>query len=74
MGMEGTSSRCERLAHQMLVYGRPIPSQETLEKISAVTKESIAELADKIFSQKPTLTALGPIENVASYEEVLALL
>ena len=71
MGLEGTSSRCERLAKHMHMFNRPIPMAETLEKINKVTVESVQEACKNLVQQKPTLTTLGQIEHVMSYEDLV---
>jgi predicted Zn-dependent peptidase len=74
MGLESTSNRCERLANQYLLYGRHIPTEETIQKINAVSLEDIQVLCQNLFRGKPTLTALGPVQHVASYSKVCDLL
>jgi predicted Zn-dependent peptidase len=74
MGLEGTSNRCERLAKHMHMFNRPIPMEETLEKINKVTVESVQEACKRIIKQKPTLTTLGLVEHVLSYDDLAAKL
>lgn len=64
MSLESTSSRCEQMARQMLVYGRPVPSEEIVEKIDAVTAEDVTRVADRLFSSAPTLSAIGPLSRL----------
>ncbi len=40
MALEGSGQRIAQLAHHMLTYGRPIPLDEVVAKIEAVTVES----------------------------------
>jgi predicted Zn-dependent peptidase len=68
MGLESTSGRCERLANQFLIYGRHIPTPEIIAKIEAVTLADIQQLLGRLLQSKPTLTTLGPIQNVMPYE------
>jgi len=70
MGLESTSNRCERLANQLLIYKRPLPSQEIIQAIDAVSMEDISRVATKVFQSPPTLTVLGPIEHVLSFEKL----
>lgn len=74
MGLESTSARCERLAHNFLRYNRYISADEMIQKINAVDAQKIKNTMQKIFSTKPTLTALGPVEHVMSYEKVIEAL
>jgi predicted Zn-dependent peptidase len=68
MAREKPSARCEQLASQLLIYGRPIPPAEAVARIDAVTIDDLARLAKRLTQSKPTLTALGPIGQVMEYE------
>jgi predicted Zn-dependent peptidase len=68
MSREKPSARCEQLASQLLIYGRPIPPAEAVARINAVTIDDLARLARRLFASTPTLAALGPIGQVMSYE------
>jgi predicted Zn-dependent peptidase len=69
MGLENTSSRCEQLAHHMLIYGRPLSLTELVERIEAVSPDDLANCAHNILSTTPTLTALGPIADAKALED-----
>jgi predicted Zn-dependent peptidase len=71
---ENTLNRCELLANHYLLYGRHIPTEETIQKINAVSLEDIQVLCQNLFRGKPTLTALGPVQHLASYSKVCDLL
>ena len=64
MSLESTGSRCEQLARQIQVFGRVIPTAETVAKIDAVTVEDVRRAAARIFRGRPTLAAMGPAERV----------
>ena len=68
MSREKPSARCEQLASQLLIYGRPIPPAEAVARIDAVTIDDLARLARRLTQSSPTLTALGPIGQVMEYE------
>lgn len=74
MALESTSSRCRQIAHQILIYGRPLTTQEIIAKIDQVSTEQLSQLAERLFSQKLTLTALGPLKYLESYEAICARL
>ncbi len=61
MAMENTRSRAERLGQHLLVFGRPIPAAEIVERIDAVDAAAIGRLAAGVFAGAPTLAALGPV-------------
>jgi predicted Zn-dependent peptidase len=70
MSREGTSSRCEQLASQLLLYDRPIPAEEIVAKIEAVGSADVARVAKRIFASSPTLASLGPVAQVPSLDAV----
>lgn len=74
MALESTSSRCEQLARQIMVFGRPVPVAESIAKIEAVDGQAVARAAQRLFAGLPTLATLGPIDRVASHTDIMALL
>jgi predicted Zn-dependent peptidase len=70
MSLESTGSRCEQLARQMQVFGRVIPTAETVGKIEAVTVDDVTRAARRIFRAPPTLATLGPAGRVPSLAEI----
>ena len=71
MSLESTGSRCEQLARQMQVFGRLIPTAETVAKLNAVTIEDVQRAACRIFRAAPTLAALGPAENIPGLPSII---
>jgi predicted Zn-dependent peptidase len=74
MALESTSSRCEQLARQLMVFGRTIPTAESITRIEAVDRAAVVQAAQRLLAGTPTLASLGPIRHVASHAEVTALL
>jgi len=74
MSLESTSSRCEQLASQMHIHGKPIKREETLKKIESVTEAHIKDVAVQLLTKIPTLTTLGPVEKVYGQEKVMEML
>jgi predicted Zn-dependent peptidase len=74
MAREGPSARCEQLAQQLLVYGRPLPMDEIIARVDAVDVEQVAAVARRLRSGPLTLTALGPIDQVEPYDRIAARL
>ena len=68
MSREKPSARCEQLASQLLIFGRPIPPAEAVARIDAVTIDDLARLARRLMKSTPTLAALGPIGQVMEYD------
>lgn len=60
MSLESTSSRCEQLAQQMMIYKRHVPPQEIIEKVNAVTRENLIDVAQRLISKSPTFVSIGP--------------
>ena len=54
----------------MLLFGRPIAKEELVERLSALTVERLTDLSARLFSTKPTVTAVGPVGTLASYEAI----
>lgn len=70
MALESSSSRCEQLARQMMVFGRPMPTQEIVANIEAVDADAILHTARRIFDSSLTVTALGPVSKLESFESI----
>ena len=41
-----------------------------MERLSALTIERLTDLSGRLFSSKPTVTAVGPVGTLASYETI----
>ncbi len=74
MSLESTGSRCEQLARQMQVFGRLIPTAETVAKLEAVTIDHVHAAAARLFRAAPTLAALGPAGHVPGLPHITATL
>lgn len=72
MSLESSSARAEQLARQLLIFGRPIPMQELVDRIDAVDADAVARLAGRLAGSRPTVAALGPIGKLASYDHIAA--
>jgi predicted Zn-dependent peptidase len=72
MSRESTSSRAEQLAQQLLIYQRPVPLEEILGKVVAVTPEDIVRVAGRLLRSRPTVTAIGPLAHLESAERIAA--
>ncbi len=74
MALESTMSRCEHLGQQLLAYGRPVPTEEVVSKINAVDLETVGRVAGQLCRSAPTVTALGPLDDLESYDRIAARL
>ncbi|MGO4440235.1 M16 family metallopeptidase [Rhizobium sp. RAF56] len=75
MGQESPAARAGQIARQMMLYGRAIPNQEMMERLEGITIERLTDLAGRLFFDTiPTLSAIGPLEQLAPMEDITASL
>ena len=60
MSLESTSSRCEQLARQMIVFRRPLAIGEIVARVEAVDSAAIARVATRLMESRLTLAGIGP--------------
>ncbi|HWN82507.1 MAG TPA: pitrilysin family protein, partial [Candidatus Udaeobacter sp.] len=62
LGLESTGTRMGRLAKSLIYYGRPVPVEELLKRVDAVTEEEVIGLgAELLKPERFSLIALGPL-------------
>jgi predicted Zn-dependent peptidase len=75
MALESSGARAEQIARQIIAYGRPIPLEEIVAKIEAVTVDSARAAGRALMSRsRPAVAALGPgrgLESAATIAESL---
>jgi predicted Zn-dependent peptidase len=75
MALESSSARAEQLARQMFAWGRPIPLDELVARIEAVTVESTRAAGRALIARgRPAVAALGPgagLESAATIADSL---
>jgi predicted Zn-dependent peptidase len=75
MALESSGERIGQLARQMIVWGRPIPLDELVEKVEAVTVESARAAGRALIARgKPAIAVLGlgsGLESAAAIAETL---
>jgi predicted Zn-dependent peptidase len=75
MALESSEARIGQLARQMLAYGRPIPLDEIVGKIDAVSVETARAAGRALITRsRPAIAALGPgngLESTAAIAESL---
>jgi len=74
MALESTMSRCEQLGQQMVIFNRPLPIEEMVEKIDAVDAAAVRRAALRLRLKPPTVTALGPLDGLEDYDRIAARL
>jgi len=75
MALESSGARADQIARQILVYGRPVPLEELVRRIDAVSVEDVRAAGRALIaSGRPTFAGLGPragIESAARIAENL---
>jgi predicted Zn-dependent peptidase len=75
MALESSGARAEQLARQLIAYGRPVPLEEIVAKIEAVTAASARAAGRMLIGRgRPAVSALGPgqgLEKTAAIAESL---
>jgi predicted Zn-dependent peptidase len=75
MALESSEARLAQVARQMLAFGRPIPLEEIVAKVEAVTVESARAAGRALIRRgRPAIAALGPgnrLESAAVIAESL---
>jgi predicted Zn-dependent peptidase len=74
MSQESTMTRAEQLGQHMLIFGRPVPTDEILARIDAVDAKSVLDAAETTFTRRPTMAALGPLGRLESFDRFTARL
>jgi predicted Zn-dependent peptidase len=75
MALESSEARVGQIARQMLAYGRPIPLDEIVAKVDAVTVEGTRAAGRALVARgRPAIAAIGPgsgLESTAAIAESL---
>nr|WP_082872907.1 pitrilysin family protein [Rhodobacter xanthinilyticus] len=75
MGLEGASSRAERMARNLAIYGRVPGLEEVSARIDAVTREAVRDYAGRLAGGAKTALALyGPVGAAPELEALRARL
>jgi predicted Zn-dependent peptidase len=70
MGLESPSSRAERLARLLAIWGRVPTPEEAVEKIDSVTTKDVQRYAGEMIGADVALALYGPIDGAPSLEEI----
>jgi len=69
MGLERPSTRAEMIAGHIFSYGRVLTVEELSARLDEVDAEAVRRFGTRLMmSQRPAMTALGPVKRVESYE------
>jgi len=70
--LESSGARAHQIAHQILVYGRPIPLEELVARIDAVAVADVRAAGSSLISAgKPTFAGLGPRAGIESAARIV---
>lgn len=69
-GLESSSARAEQLARQILIHGRPLSSEELIEKVENVEAKDLQALVERMLAAPASLATVGPILHVARFDRV----
>ena len=70
MGLEGASSRCERLARMVSIFNRVPELDEVIAKIDAVDADQVKQFAADLCSKSPALALYGPVADAPNVEQL----
>jgi len=71
MALESPAARAGQIARQILVHGRVLTMDEVSARIEGVTSADIRRVAqDTFLNSTPTVTSVGPVEEVMSSAEM----
>jgi predicted Zn-dependent peptidase len=68
--LETPGGRIERIARQLLSWGRIVPSEEIVAKVDALTADQIHRAGHSLLLGAPTLAAVGPIKGLPSLSKI----
>jgi predicted Zn-dependent peptidase len=74
LGLEDTPSRMNRLGRSELDHGRQRTVAESLDRITAVTPEQVAELARELLAVPLTAAVVGPYDDEDELPDALRAL
>lgn len=70
MGRESMMARADQQAKHLFYYKGAYDVESVIQEIDAVKVSSVQKIAQHIFSSRPTLAALGPLEKLEEYEHI----
>jgi len=70
MGLESPSSRAERLARLLAIWGRVPDVEEAVAKIDGVTTQAVRRYAGELIGARTALALYGPVAGAPSIEAI----
>jgi predicted Zn-dependent peptidase len=72
MALESSSARADQMARHLIAYGRIVPPAEIIARVDAITLADVRRVGQRIMASAPTLTALGPVKTLPSFDSIAA--
>jgi predicted Zn-dependent peptidase len=72
MARESMMTRADQHAKYLLQRDKVFDQDEVVKNIEAINRDSLQAAAKIIFSKKPTLSAVGPLASLMSYDDIAA--
>ena len=71
MSGESAPARAGQIARQILLFGRPIPNEELLDRLDKLTVARLRDLAGRLFTASPpTVSAIGPVDRLMDIDSI----
>lgn len=71
MALESPVARAGQIARHMMFHGRPLPLDELVARIDAVTTSDVCSFLERmVVAGRPTLAAVGPISSVPQFSAI----
>jgi predicted Zn-dependent peptidase len=67
LSLESTSSRMSRLGKNELLLSRHLDLDEIIQRVEAVTVESVKKVAEEIFTNPVAIALVSPLEMIPDY-------
>jgi predicted Zn-dependent peptidase len=74
MGLESPSSRAERMAALLSIWGRVVPLEETIARIEAVDAARARAALARMLASRPALALYGPVGGARPIDDLAARL
>jgi len=72
MSLESPSSRAGQIARQQILWGRVIPLEEIVERVSRITAGRVKEVAQQLFeTEHLSIAAIGPVSRLPDYQSMV---
>jgi len=72
MALESSGARARQLANQILIHGRPLPIEELVARVDAVTVDSARAAGKALIARaRPAVAALGPAKGLEGAEAIV---